>query len=175
MTQLDPYRQWDGYQWLRWDGQQWRPERESIMPAAPAPVAYQPAYGGQPSYVTDKTGHNVQAIIAWVFTVLTLGYLLPWAIAATRGKANAGAIGLLNFFLGWSIIGWIAAMVMACGAHQIGAGPVNIAVMQAVAYPTGYPPAARPQPYPPPPSQSGVHPTVTGAPVARYEPPPPYR
>lgn len=52
-------------------------------------------------------------ITAWVFAVFTLGYFLPWAIAATRQKSNALAIGLLNFFVGWTVIGWIAAMVMS--------------------------------------------------------------
>jgi len=43
--------------------------------------------------------------IAWVITVLTLGYMLPWAIAATRRKSNSAAIALLNFFAGWTAIG----------------------------------------------------------------------
>jgi hypothetical protein len=45
--------------------------------------------------------------------VLTIGYFLPWAIAATRQKSNALAIGLLNFLVGWTFIGWIVALVMA--------------------------------------------------------------
>jgi hypothetical protein len=66
----------------------------------------------------DSTGKPTQAIIAWVLAVLTVGYLLPWAVAATRGKSNAGAIGWINLLLGWTLIGWIIALVMACGAHQ---------------------------------------------------------
>lgn len=50
--------------------------------------------------------------------ICTLGYMLPWAIAATRGKSNSGAIGLLNLLLGWTLIGWIVALVMACASHQ---------------------------------------------------------
>lgn len=56
-----------------------------------------------------------KAIVAWVLAVLTLLYFLPWAIAATRGKSNSGAIGWLNFLLDWTLIGWIVALVMACG------------------------------------------------------------
>jgi hypothetical protein len=59
------------------------------------------------------------ATIAWVLAVLSLGYFLPWAVAATRGKSNAGAIGWLNLLLGWTFIGWVAALVMACTAHQV--------------------------------------------------------
>lgn len=45
--------------------------------------------------------------------------MLPWAVAATRGKSNATAVALINLLLGWTLIGWIVALVMACGAHQV--------------------------------------------------------
>jgi len=53
-------------------------------------------------------------VVAWIAAVLTAGYLLPWAIAATRSMPNHGAIFVLNLLLGWTIIGWIVALVMAC-------------------------------------------------------------
>lgn len=68
--------------------------------------------------ITDKRGKVFQAVIAWVVAILTAGYMLPWAIAATRGKSNSGAIGWINLLLGWTVIGWIIALVMACTAHQ---------------------------------------------------------
>jgi T4 superinfection immunity protein len=71
--------------------------------------------------VRDRSAKPVQAIIAWVAAILTVGYMLPWAIAATRGKSNSGAIGLINLLLGWSVIGWIVALVMACSAHKVAA------------------------------------------------------
>lgn len=62
-------------------------------------------------------------VIAWLLALITVGYMLPWAVAATRGKSNHGAIAVLDLFLGWSLIGWIIALVMACQAHQaVGAG-----------------------------------------------------
>ncbi|MDQ2754001.1 MAG: superinfection immunity protein [Actinomycetota bacterium] len=64
--------------------------------------------------MTDRRDKSTQAVIAWILTVLTLFYFSPWAIAATRGKSNSGMIGLLNFLLGWTLIGWIVALVMAC-------------------------------------------------------------
>ena len=39
-------------------------------------------------------------------------YFLPAIIG--RNKRNAGAILLLNLLLGWTIIGWICALVWAC-------------------------------------------------------------
>lgn len=57
-------------------------------------------------------------VIAWICAVGTLGYLLPWAIAATRNRTNVAAVALINLFLGWSLIGWVVALVMACGSDQ---------------------------------------------------------
>jgi len=54
----------------------------------------------------------VEAVIAWLLAVLTIEYLLPWAIAATRGTSNSWAVGLLNFLLGWTFIEWIAALML---------------------------------------------------------------
>lgn len=87
--------------------------------------------------VTDKKSKNIQALIAWGLAILTVGYMIPWAIAATRGKSNAGSIGILNLLLGWTVIGWIVALVMSCGAHQA------VAVQQpaAVGTPAGWYPS----------------------------------
>lgn len=68
--------------------------------------------------IHDKSGKPVQATTAWIVAICTLGYMLPWAIAATRGKSNTAAIGWLNLLLGWTGVGWLVALVMACTAHQ---------------------------------------------------------
>jgi hypothetical protein len=44
----DPYRHWDGSQWLRWDGQIWKPEDETDSPTEAATVA-------RPTAVDDST------------------------------------------------------------------------------------------------------------------------
>jgi hypothetical protein len=36
-----------------------------------------------------------------------------------RGKANAPAIGVINFFAGWTVIGWFIALGMAVGSHRV--------------------------------------------------------
>ncbi len=38
-------------------------------------------------------------------------YFLPSIIAYSRKHRNAGAITVLNLFLGWTLIGWIIAIV----------------------------------------------------------------
>lgn len=55
----------------------------------------------------------LRLVLAWILTVVTLGYFLPWAIALTRRKPNSGTIGLLNLLLGWTVVGWVVALVMS--------------------------------------------------------------
>jgi hypothetical protein len=47
------------------------------------------------------------------FSVPLLMYFLPSIIALARSKRDLLAIFLLNFFLGWSIIGWFVALIWA--------------------------------------------------------------
>lgn len=47
------------------------------------------------------------------FGIPFLMYFLPSLIALVRGKRDTLAIFLLNLFLGWSVIGWIVALVWA--------------------------------------------------------------
>lgn len=102
--------------------------------------------------VVDIPG-STGVVIAWVLVVLTGFYMLPWAIAVTRGKSNHATIGLLNFLFGWSIIGWVIALALACGSHQPPVGQTTIVVNNAPhrAGPWGSSPFGGYQPPPPPP------------------------
>ena len=45
---------------------------------------------------------------------LILGiYFLPDWIAQSRGHPNRGSIFVLNLFLGWTFLGWVAALIWA--------------------------------------------------------------
>jgi len=44
--------------------------------------------------------------------LLTLIYFLPTIVAANRGHGIAGIL-LLNFFLGWTGIGWLVLLLWA--------------------------------------------------------------
>ena len=117
------YRDPHGPDQRYWDGQQWTdhttPAQQRAMTPSYLPAAAVEARVSPYSMIaSDKKDVPVQTVLAWVFTALTLGYMLPWAVAATRGKSNSLAIGLLNFFVGWTVIGWIASLVMACMSHQ---------------------------------------------------------
>ncbi|RYV51960.1 superinfection immunity protein [Pengzhenrongella frigida] len=136
--------------------------RPSVPAAISAPLSWpvqqapQAGYG----YLTDqRPASGAVLAVAWISAVLTLGYMLPWAIAATRGRSNQAAIGLVDLFLGWSLIGWIVALVMACQSHAIvGQLPVvNVLVAQQFPQaPQGYPaPVAGPP--------AGWYPSPSGA------------
>ena len=93
------------------------PQSAALVPRAVAlpPIPAHPAGLA----LTDEQPQNPTiAVVAWVMVVLTGFYMLPWAIAATRGKANQWAIFAVNLLLGWTLVGWIIALVKACGAHR---------------------------------------------------------
>lgn len=56
----------------------------------------------------------MEALIFLFFAAIIGGvYFLPTIIAFTKKKANTTSILLLNFFLGWSLIGWVVSLVWA--------------------------------------------------------------
>jgi threonine/homoserine/homoserine lactone efflux protein len=45
------------------------------------------------------------------FFIIAILYFLPTIIAFIRKKTNAVSILLLNLFLGWTLVGWVIALV----------------------------------------------------------------
>jgi hypothetical protein len=45
--------------------------------------------------------------------ILLFFYIIPTGVAANRKHPNFGAICALNILLGWTFIGWVAALVWA--------------------------------------------------------------
>ena len=87
---------------------------------------YRPGQGSVPvpvSYVaaplTDQQPVSTPVVvISWIVTLFTSLYMLPWAVAASRGKANQWSVFLVSLLLGWTVVGWVVALVMACTAHR---------------------------------------------------------
>ncbi len=43
-----------------------------------------------------------------------LAYFIPAFVAKSRGKRDLAGITILNLFGGWTLIGWVVALVWAC-------------------------------------------------------------
>lgn len=56
-------------------------------------------------------------VIAIVVAILTGLYMLPWAIAAVRDVRH-WSVFWVNLLLGWTIVGWIVALVMALRSQR---------------------------------------------------------
>jgi hypothetical protein len=51
-------------------------------------------------------------VLAFIFTALLwLVYFLPAIVAFKRKHRSKGGIMVLNFLLGWTVLGWIGALV----------------------------------------------------------------
>lgn len=75
-------------------------------------------YSHQVTVSPPRRTSTAHLVVAWVVALFTVFYMLPWAVTATRNKSNTRAIALINVFLGWSLIGWVVALVMACSAES---------------------------------------------------------
>jgi hypothetical protein len=45
-------------------------------------------------------------------------YFLPTILAFSKKKSNKSVIFLVNFFLGWSVIGWIVSLIWALSSDN---------------------------------------------------------
>ena len=57
--------------------------------------------------------HLLPAFFLPIFGLGFAMYFLPTIIAFARNKRDTTSILLLNFFLGWTMIGWVVALVWA--------------------------------------------------------------
>ena len=63
-------------------------------------------------------GGDASAGIAGVVVVALVAglYFLPAIVAGVRHHRNSSAITVLNLFLGWTVLGWVIALVWASTA-----------------------------------------------------------
>ncbi|WP_201467092.1 superinfection immunity protein [Janibacter melonis] len=72
-----------------------------------------------PTVITDRKSRPVSSLVAIVVAVVTAGYMLPWAIAAVRGNRNTWSVFWVNLLLGWTVVGWVVALVMSIREHRV--------------------------------------------------------
>jgi Superinfection immunity protein len=59
----------------------------------------------------DVVSDQLESLV-W-FGMFLFMYFLPALVAWKRKHRNTSAIGVLNFLLGWTMIGWIGSLVWA--------------------------------------------------------------
>jgi hypothetical protein len=57
-------------------------------------------------------------VVAVLVAILSAGYMLPWAIAAVRDVPH-WSVFWVNLLLGWTVVGWIVALVMSLRAQRV--------------------------------------------------------
>ncbi len=56
---------------------------------------------------------NTEKLIAIVIAFVTGGYMLPFAVALWRSHPAMTKVFFVNLLLGWTIIGWVVALIWA--------------------------------------------------------------
>ncbi|NBU62643.1 MAG: superinfection immunity protein [Chlamydiae bacterium] len=56
----------------------------------------------------------MEEFIGCLFLIILIGFIYFLPSIVGRNKRNSLAIFVLNFFLGWSFMGWVGALVWAC-------------------------------------------------------------
>jgi Superinfection immunity protein len=62
------------------------------------------------------------AVAALLVVIVGIGlYFLPTIVAVTRKVTNQGSVFVINLFLGWTFVGWVVALAMACRTSNLSA------------------------------------------------------
>ena len=61
---------------------------------------------------------TVTKVVAVIAAIATVGYMLPWAIAAVRDVPH-WLVFWINLLLGWTLIGWVVALIMSLRAQRL--------------------------------------------------------
>jgi hypothetical protein len=66
----------------------------------------------------ENRSWTLTKVVSIIVAIATAGYMAPWAVAAVRDVPH-WAVFWVNLLLGWTIIGWIVALVMALRAQRV--------------------------------------------------------
>jgi hypothetical protein len=62
-----------------------------------------------------STGHGGSVALGFVFIFLGIvAYWTPLPVVWLRHVPHIGSIAVINGFLGWTVVGWVIALAMAC-------------------------------------------------------------
>lgn len=69
--------------------------------------------------VMRKHPSGLGLFLIWTLAIMSLLYFLPLAIAFSRGHKDTGPIFVVDLFLGWTLVGWVVALVWACKSMKV--------------------------------------------------------
>lgn len=87
-------------------------------------TAYSFSMGQIPSNELNGFGKLVSTLF---FLFMPALYFLPTFEAWKREQPNLTTIALVNIFLGWTLIGWVVSIAMACSSKK----PAQVEIVQA--------------------------------------------
>lgn len=76
-------------------------------------------------YVAKNYGPDTAGALVMV-GILVVSYFLPTIVAVNRRHNNRLAIFALNFFAGWTLVGWVVAIVWSCTRDTEEPNPVQL-------------------------------------------------
>lgn len=80
-------------------------------------IAYDFHYGGAALSNGGNGATMPIPLIGLLLLIISIGlYFLPSIVAKQRNHHNATSIILLNIFLGWTLLGWVIALVWSASA-----------------------------------------------------------
>lgn len=82
-------------------------------------------FGFSIAFTPDGGAFRTLGVLAVMVASLAL-YMFPTIEAYARKRVNIAAIGTVNLFFGWSILGWVLALVWALKHEE----PTNTVVQQ---------------------------------------------
>lgn len=53
------------------------------------------------------------------FLIVLVLYFLPSVVAVARKVRHQGSVVVINLFFGWTFIGWVVALAMACRTTRV--------------------------------------------------------
>ena len=69
----------------------------------------------------SDAGAGLGALI--LFLLIAAAYFAPTIVAVVRHHHQTGSIVVINLLLGWTFVGWVVALAMACGAVRAPGAP----------------------------------------------------
>ena len=57
---------------------------------------------------------GADALGALIWIAVIVAYWVPTIVAVIRHVPNAGSVAVVDGLLGWTVIGWVVALAMAC-------------------------------------------------------------